>query len=387
MPHVAVHSYRKLEHAAALRKMQDLTPRHTLGDTPGDTPGATPGDTPGATMPVIAYRGHGGVQALRLEAWPVPVPGPGEVRVRVRACALNGFDPMMLAGSTGLSVPMPMVPCGDVAGEVDACGAGAEAFAPGTRVLIDPVLPGRGMMGEVTPGGAAGFVCVPAQSLVPMPAGVAFEAAAALPVAYGTAWRMLAERGRVQAGETMFVLGAGGGVGVACVQLGQRLGARVIAAATGAAKCDRLLALGAEHAIDLAAPQHAGGFRKALHALVGKPSYTAGTGGVEVLVNYLGGDTWAEGLKCVRRHGRVLVCGATLGHDPKDDLRYLWSFEQTVIGSNGWQRSDLEALLGMVAAGELEPVIDSVRPLAALPEAMQALIERRVFGKAVLRVD
>ena len=335
-------------------------------------------------MKAITFAAHGGIDQLRLVDLPTPEPGPGEVRVRVRACALNGFDPMMLAGSTGLKVPLPMVPCGDVAGTVDTLGAGVEGIEgvqPGQPVLIHPILPGRGMMGEVTAGGACEYVSVPASVLVPMPQGVRFEQAAALPVAYGTAWRMLTARGGLREGETMLVLGAGGGVGVACVQFGKLLGARVIAAATGADKATRLKALGADEVIDT----QGGEFRKALFALVGKPSYVDGSGGVDVLVNYLGGPTWAEGLKCVRRHGRVLVCGATLGYDPPNDLRYLWSFEQTVIGSNGWSPDDLRTLLAMVASRELDPVLHAVRPLAELPQQMQQLIDRRVFGKAVLQ--
>jgi alcohol dehydrogenase len=333
-------------------------------------------------MKAITFAAHGGVEQLNLVDLPTPEPGDGEVRVRVRACALNGFDPMMLSGSTGLKVPLPMVPCGDVAGVVDALGPGTSQgpYAPGQPVLIHPILPGRGMMGEVTPGGACEYVCVPASALVPVPPGVRFEQAAALPVAYGTAWRMLTARGGLKAGETMLVLGAGGGVGVACVQFGKRLGARVIAAATGAEKAERLRALGADEVIDT----QNGEFRKALFALVGKPSYVDGSGGVDVLVNYLGGSTWVDGLKCVRRHGRVLVCGATLGYDPPHDLRYLWSFEQTVIGSNGWTPEDLRTLLAMVAAGELDPALHSARPLAELPQQMQQLIDRKVFGKSVL---
>jgi alcohol dehydrogenase len=340
---------------------------------------------PGLKMEAIVYRRHGGPEALELASLPRPEPGPGEVRVQVRAAALNGFDPMMLAGSTGLKVPLPMVPCGDLAGLVDALGAGVVGPAPGTPVSVYPILPGHGMMGEVTRGGACGFVCVPAEVLLPMPAGVAFEDAAALPVAYGTAWRMLTVRGALKRGETMLVLGAGGGVGVACVQFGKLLGAHVIAAAGGADKAARLKALGADATIDTSALGERG-LRGAVAALVGKPSYVDGTGGVDVLVNYLGGDTWAEGLKCVKRHGRVLVCGATLGYAPKTDLRYLWSFEQTVVGSNGWTPEDQATLLAMVARREFAPVLHAVRPLAELPLLMQQQIDRAVFGKAVVTV-
>ncbi len=331
-------------------------------------------------MRAIRYHRHGGVEALQLDEIATPEPAPGEALIRVRAAALNGFDPMMLAGTTGLKTPLPMVPCGDFAGEVVATAPDVKTVAVGARVTAFPILPVRGMMGETTPGAAAEFIAVPARALIALPRAVTFEDAAALPVAYGTALRMMGERGRVRADEKVLILGAAGGVGAACLQLAKRAGAYVIAAAGGAAKCARLAALGADETIDTQTRS----WREAVMARHGKPAFYGESGGVDVVVNYVGGDTWRDTLKVTRKGGRILVCGASAGHDPQEDLRYVWSFEQSIVGSNGWTPEDQVTLLDMVASGDLKPVIDSISPLEALPDAMQALIDRRVVGKAVI---
>lgn len=330
-------------------------------------------------MRAATYQQHGTTDQIGVRSVADPVAGPGEALVRVRAVALNAFDPMMLMGSTGLKVPMPMIPCGDYAGEVVALGEGVGGLAVGQPVSGYPILPGAGMMGEVVPGAAAELVVVPAETLIPIPVGVSFEQAAALPVAYGTAHRMMRTRGKVAPGETVLVLGAAGGVGVACVQMAVAAGARVIAVAGGPDKRARLEALGAWATID-----SADNLREAMTALVGRPRYGIAEGGVDVLVNYIGGDGFADSLKCLRTNGRALVCGATAGFLTPVDLRYLWSFEQQLIGSNGWSMEDQASLLAEVAAGRLDPVIHAVRPLEGMATAMQELIDRRVFGKSVL---
>ncbi len=333
-------------------------------------------------MKAILFRQHGSVDELQLGDLPEPEPGPAEVKIRVRAVALNAFDIMMLQGSTGLRVPLPMVPCGDFAGEIVAVGAAVSGgLAVGDRVTGYPILPDAGMMGEVARGAACEYVCVDASCALPMPDGLSFEHAAALPVAYGTAYRMMGVRGQVAEGERVLILGATGGVGVACVQLARSVGAEVIACGGGGWKLDRLKDIGADHTIDTSQ----GEFLPVVRERFGKPAYDGSTdGGVDVLVNYIGGETWAAGLKTVRRHGRILVCGATAGHAPATDLRYIWSFEQSVIGSNGWTREDQIALMELAASGRLKPVIHKVRPIEHYPEAMSELIERKVFGKSVV---
>ena len=179
-------------------------------------------------MKAVLYDRHGNIDQLYLADVPTPEPGPGEALIRIRACALNGFDPMMLAGTTGLRIPFPMTPCGDAAGEVAAFGPGTDAagWQVGDRAMIDPIIDDRGMLGEKAPGAAAEYLAVPLENLVPIPDGVSYEHAAALPVAYGTALRMVEDRARVQAGETVLILGATGGVGTCSVQLCKRIGAR-----------------------------------------------------------------------------------------------------------------------------------------------------------------
>ncbi|MYJ16867.1 MAG: zinc-binding dehydrogenase [Gemmatimonadetes bacterium] len=303
--------------------------------------------------------------------------------MRVRACALNGFDPMMLGGTTGLRVPLPMTPCGDAAGKIEAFGPGTDTggWAVGERVMLDPFIPGRGMLGEKARGAASEYVSVPLENLVRIPDGVSFEHAAALPVAYGTALRMIEDRARVQPGETVLVLGATGGVGCCSVQLCKRIGATVIATGSSDRKLERLREIGADHVL----PSRSAELVRMVRAIAGRPRYHApDSGGVDVVVNYIGGATWAASLRVLRFQGRMVTCGATAGYDPPTDIRYIWSFEQTIIGSDGWTREGLARLLDMVADGELDPAIHAVRPIEKIRESMAELIERDVFGKSVL---
>lgn len=334
------------------------------------------------SMTALQYDEHGGVDKLILRSAPCPQPGHDEVAVRVRAAALNGFDPMMLSGSTGLKTPFPMSPCGDFAGEIAALGDGVSGWTVGQRVNPYPILPVKGMMGETTPGAACEYVVVPASMLIEIPDGVTYEDAAAMPVAYGTALRMLETRGQVKPGEKLLVLGAGGGVGVASIQFGKALGARVIAAASGAHKLEKLQEIGADETLDTSKPD----WRKELVARHGKPAFFGEPGGMDVIVNYVGGPTWVDALKCLKNGGRVLVCGASAGHDPKEDLRYIWSFEQSIIGSNGWSMEDQAELLKRVAAGVFKPVIHEIYPLAETGRAMADLAGRNVIGKAVIKL-
>ena len=333
-------------------------------------------------MRAVVYRAHGWIEQVALDDIAEPRAGPGEAVVAVRAVALNGFDPMILRGIPGLRTPMPHVPGGDIAGEVVALGPDTPASAPpvGARVLVNPSIPGRGMMGETASGGACQRVAVPVAQLLAIPDPVSFVDAAALPVAYGTALRMLTTRGRLAAGETMLVLGASGGVGTCCVQLGKLLGARVIAVTSSAAKAAKLAALGADEVIDAGATD----WVAELVRRYGKPRTHGPSGGVDVVVNYVGGEDWTRAYRVLKRGGRMLTCGATNGYAPPEDLRYVWSFEYEIIGSNGWTSDGLAQLLGMVAAGRVRPVIDSVRPLDRFLESFADLAERRVFGKAVL---
>ena len=333
-------------------------------------------------MRAMIVREHGGLDRLvHDEHFPDPRPGPGEVVVAVRATSLNYHDVFTLRGMPGIKIPMPAIMGLDVAGEVDEVGPDVEGWRPGDRVLIDPSDRQRGgLMGETIHGGLAERCRAGAHQLIRIPAGVSFADAAALPVAYGTAHRMMVTQGRVAAGERVLILGASGGVGTCCVFLAKMAGATVVACASSEAKAKRLYELGADHVIDYAR----GDFMAEVHARFGKPHRRRFDGGVDVVINFTGGDTWVPSLRCLRRGGRLLTCGATAGFDPKTDIRFIWTFELQVLGSNGWTQEDLVTLLEMVDAGRLKPVIDRVVPLAEAREGLRLLADREVIGKVIV---
>jgi alcohol dehydrogenase len=327
---------------------------------------------------------HGGLEELVFDsAFPDPAPGPGDVVVRVRACALNYHDVFTRRGMPGIKVPMPIIIGLDLAGEIAALGEGVERWSIGDRVLADPVNRVEGgLTGETVHGGLAEFCRVRAHQLVRLPESVSFAAAACLPCAYGTARRMMVTKGEVRAGEKVLILGASGGVGVCCVQLAKLAGAEVIACAGSEDKLRRLEDLGADHTIDYVRHD----FVHEIFARYGKPT-RRGAGsdrGVDVVVNYTGGDTWVRSMRVLRVGGRLLTCGATAGYDPKEDIRFIWTFELQIRGSNGWGREDIEALLAMTQSGQLKVLVDRVYSLEEAREALRALDDRTVFGKIVV---
>jgi alcohol dehydrogenase len=335
-------------------------------------------------MRAVVTVGHGDRSQLEFQSdYPDPVLASGEVVVAVAATAINYHDIFTRRGMPGIRIPLPVVVGSDIAGVVAAVGDGVSGWKPGDRVLVDPVFrDGKrfGMIGEVADGGRAERVCVPADQLLRVPEAVSLEAAAALPLAYGTAHRMLVTRGALRSGERVLILGASGGVGVACVQLAKLIGAEVVACASSPAKLERLAGLGADHVVDYTRV----GISQAVRDLFGKPRITGG-GGVDVAVNFTGGDTWVETQKSVALDGRILTCGATAGYAVTTDVRYLWTFEHRVLGSNGWTPDDLTTLLGLIACGRLEPVVDRVLPLADTAEGERLLEDREVFGKVLIQ--
>jgi alcohol dehydrogenase len=334
-------------------------------------------------MKAVVLNEHG-AGGLRYETdFPDPVPGTGDVVLRVRAVALNYHDVFTRCGMPGIRIAMPAIMGLDVAGEIAAVGPGVSGWNVGDRVLGDPINRVEGgLTGETVHGGLAEYCRLRAHQLVAIPDGIGFEAAAALPCAYGTARRMMFTNGRVTVGEKVLILGASGGVGVCCVQLAKLAGATVIAGTGSEEKAAKLRALGADHVINYAEQD----FVQAIYGLYGKPA-RRGSGsdnGVDVVVNYTGGDTWTRSLRVLRVGGRLLTCGATAGYDPPEDIRFIWTFELQILGSNGWAREDITALLDMVHSGRLEAVVDTCYPLECAPEALARLENRDVFGKLVI---
>ena len=332
-------------------------------------------------MKAVVLQQHGGLDQLKyVTDFPDPVVTDGHVVIRVKATSFNYHDVMTVRGMPGIKVPLPVIIGLDMAGEILEAGSGVDGWKPGDRVLVNPLNRQRGLMGEMMHGGLAEKCLVAQHQLIRMPDGVTYEQAASLPVAYGTAHRMLVTHKTVKAGDKVLVLGASGGVGTGCVILARMLGAEVIAAASSADKIRRLRELGANEVINYKETD----FSKWIVEKYGKPQRRSYEGGVNVVINFTGGDTWQPSLRCVKRGGKILVCGATAGYDPKEDLRYIWSFEIQIIGSNSFYDDNLQALMEFIQQGKMKPVIDSTLPLDRAIDGLRMIENREVFGKVVV---
>ena len=332
-------------------------------------------------MKAVVLERHGGLDQLKcVTDFPDPVVTDGHVVIRVKATSFNYHDVMTVRGMPGIKVPLPIIIGLDMAGEILETGAGVDRWKPGDRVLVNPLNRQRGLMGEMMHGGLAEKCLVAEHQLIRIPDGVSYEEAASLPVAYGTAHRMLITHKTVKAGDKVLVLGASGGVGTGCVILAKMLGAVVIACASSADKIRRLKELGADEVINYRETD----FLKWIVEKYGKPQRRTYEGGVDVVINFTGGETWQPSLRCVKRGGKILVCGATAGYDPKEDLRYIWSFEIQIIGSNSFYDDNLTALMDFIQQDKMKPVIDSTLPLDRAIDGLRMIENREVFGKVVV---
>jgi alcohol dehydrogenase len=336
----------------------------------------------------VAFYEHGGPEVLHFGPYPTPEPRPGEALVRVGAVALNRLDIFVRQGMPGVRTPLPHITGGDVAGTVEALGPGAHGFGPGDRVLVDPAFGcGRceycvagevprclhgATLGEEVDGGLAEYVRVPAANLLPLPERLDMVEAASLPIAYGTAWRMLLTRGGLRPMETVYIVGSGG-VSVAALQIARMAGARVIISVGDDEKAAKAEALGADLVFN---------HRKA-DAVKTVREFTRKRG-ADVVVDSVGRATWAQSQVCLGKGGRLVTCGATTGFDLASDARYLFWREQSLIGSNGWTRGELTALLAAVGRGAVKAVVERVYALADAARAERDLEARGAFGKLVL---
>jgi NADPH:quinone reductase-like Zn-dependent oxidoreductase len=333
------------------------------------------------TMKALVLRRHGDLQDLEIVTdYPVPQATDGQVVIRVKASSFNYHDVFTVRGMPGIKVPLPVIIGLDMAGEIAQVGPGVANWKVGDRVLVNPLNKKKGLMGEMLDGGMAEYCQVSADQLVAMPEGVSFAEAASLPVAYGTAHRMLITHNTIRKGDRVLVLGASGGVGTGCVILAKLLGAEVIACASSDEKLARLKELGADEVVDYKKVD----FSKWAVEKYGKPQRRSYEGGVDVVINFTGGDTWVPSLRCIKRGGKLLVCGATAGHDPKEDLRYIWTFEINIVGSNSFYDDDLKGLMQLIQDGKMKPVIDKVLPLEEAREGLRLIRDREVMGKVVV---
>jgi NADPH:quinone reductase-like Zn-dependent oxidoreductase len=346
------------------------------------------------TMRAMVMHRHGGPEVLTLEtSWPRPVAGAGEIVVRVKACALNYLDIFTRDGMPGEPTPLPHITGGDVAGIVAEVGPGVTWPPVGERVLLNPnwgcglceycrdgettrCLRGH-MLGEMDPGGLAEFVKVPAKQAITIPAHYPFEPAACLPVAWGTAWRMVVTHGDVTPGDVVVVTAAAGGVGVGAVQIAKLQGARVVALASSDAKLARLKTMGADETINYVTDKD---WDAAVRTFTAKR-------GADVIIETVGESTWERSIRALGKGGRLVTCGATSGPIGQTDIRYLFRREHRLLGSNGWTHNELVRLASHAFAGRLTPVIDRVLPLERTAEGEIALASREVFGKVVIVPD
>jgi len=343
-------------------------------------------------MKAAFFREHGGLEKIEYGDLPDPVPGPGRVRVRVKAGALNHLDIFVRNGIPGIPVALPHVMGSDGAGVVESVGPGVTLVKPGDEVVLNPGVNcgecefcRKGehslcvtfqLLGEHVAGTFAEYVVAPAVNAYPRPAALSWEEAAAFPLTFLTAWRMLVTKARVKFGESMLIIGIGGGVAVAALQIAKLLGLSVYVTSGSGEKLARAKALGADGGIDHAKSDFAREIRK-----------ITGKRGVDVVLDSVGKATWKQSIAAAARGGRLITCGATTGPDPETDLGRIFWNQLTVYGSTMGTHAEFAEMLRIFRDGKVRPVVDAVFPLSQAREAERHLEEKKQFGKVVLRVD
>ncbi len=325
-------------------------------------------------MKAIVIHEDGGPDVLRYEDVADAVAGPGEVLIRMRAASLNHLDVWTRKGMP--SVPKPRILGADGSGVVEALGEGVRGLEPGQPVVINPGIEHGGVIhviGEHTQGVHAELAAIPATNVYPLRDGVSFGQAAAFPLVYETAYRMLVTRAALQEGEWVLIWGIGGGVATASLRIAQALGAKTVVTSGSDAKLAQAAQLGA----DVTVNHTDGDVVATVKEATGK--------GVDVVVETVGEATWKRTLDAARPGGRVVVCGATSGPNPPAALHRLWWKQLDLLGSTMGTRADFEGAYDLVAAGAT-PVIDSVFPLAETRAAHERLESGEQFGKIVLSI-
>ncbi len=342
-------------------------------------------------MKAAYFEQHGGPEVLQYGDLPEPKPAPGWVVVRVRAAAMNHADLFVRAGWPGLKLKLPHILGADGAGEVAAPGDGVTKWKPGQRVVINASVCleqdefTRGgqenlckhweLLGETLPGTYSEYVLVPAGNLLGIPDGFAFDKAAAAALVYVTAWHSLVKRGKLQAGETLLIVGASGGVNTACIQIGKHLGAQVIVVGSDAEKLKLAEKLGADMLIDRSKED----WSKAAYVFTNKR-------GVDAVVDNVG-TTFPMSLRALRKGGRLLTVGNTGAPKFEIDNRYIFSKHLSILGSTMGSYADFAEVMALVYAGNLQPVVDRSFPLREARAAHERMEAGGQMGKIVLDVE
>jgi len=340
-------------------------------------------------MKATIFRRHGGAEVLEYAEVDEPRIRANEVLVEVRACALNHLDVWARKGLPGIEIPLPHILGNDIAGVVREAGEVVDWVKPGDEVLLQPgvscghcahCLRGRDnlcasydMLGYRRDGGYAQLVAAPAVNVIPKPAGLSWEEAAALPLVTVTAWHMLVTRAGVQPGEDVLIHAAGSGVGSIGIQIAKLRGARVIATAGSDEKLEKARALGADDVINYTRAD----WPKEVRRLTGRK-------GVEVVFEHTGAETWPGSIGALARDGRVVTCGATSGYDARTDLRQVFYRHLSLLGSFMGSKAELLDAMKFVERGQIRAVVDRTLPLAEARRAHELMEDRAQFGKLVL---
>ncbi len=343
-------------------------------------------------MKAVVLPRFGGPEVLEyVEDRPEPVPGPDEVLVHVHAASLNHLDLTVRKGLPTLKLTLPHILGADLAGEVAQLGSDASGFEPGDRVVANPGLtcghcefcvagddslcPDYRILGEHVPGTYAEYVVVPARNLLPIPVDMDWVTAAAAPLVFMTAWRLLVTRAAIRPGEDVLILGAGSGVSMAAIQVAKLAGCTVFTTSSSDAKLKRAREIGADVVVNYKEMP----WSKAIWELTGKR-------GVDVVLDHVGEATFKDSLRTLRKGGRLVIPGATTGTLPQIDLRYLFWRQLSVLGSTMANRREFEEVMKLVFMGRLKPVVDKVFPLREAAAAHAYLEGGEQFGKVVLSV-
>ncbi|HMJ23859.1 MAG TPA: zinc-binding dehydrogenase [Terriglobales bacterium] len=338
-------------------------------------------------MKAVRIHEFGGPEVLRYEDVPDAKPRKDQVLVRVRACAMNHLDLWVRKGLPGVS--LPHILGSDVAGEIVEIGEYVTGFRPGQRVLLAPMhfcnhcaqcvaglqnqCPEFTVLGNRVDGGNCELIAVPAVNVIPLPDSLDFNQAASLPLVFLTAWHMLVGRAGIRPGQTVLVLGAGSGVGIAAIQIAKLFHARVITTAGDEKKLERARGLGADHGIN----HYQQKISEEVKQLTNQE-------GVDIVVEHVGAATWEQSMKCLKPAGTLVTCGATTGSNASFDLRFLYARQLSLLGSYMGTMGELSAVLGHVFAGRLKPVVDSTFALQDIRSAHEYLEKSQMFGKIVI---
>jgi 2-desacetyl-2-hydroxyethyl bacteriochlorophyllide A dehydrogenase len=342
-------------------------------------------------MKAVVFHEHGGPERLTFQEVADPNIASHEVLVRVKACALNHLDLWVRQGVPAYRIALPHISGCDVAGIIEQVGANVPDRRVGERVFLSPgvscwrceaCLAGRDnqcvsfkVLGAHVDGGYAELVKAPGINALPIPGNLSFVEAAAFPLVTLTAWHMLFTLGKLRAGETVLVMGAGCGVGSIAIQMAKIAGGRVLSTVGTETKVAKARALGADEVL-----LHTGGTmaRRVKELTDGR--------GVQLIIGHIGPAVWEQCLPALSKGGRLVTCGATTGPEVKLDLRYVFSRELVLRGSYMGTRADLEQATTLIRNGTVRPVVDRVLPLKEARVAQELLLNRTVFGKVVLAV-